>query len=207
MADRLAGFISVLFHPLWMPLLLFGVLVWTDPMVAYLMPRSMVWFVFPLLAINALAPAFSIWLMARGGYVSSVRLENRTERYWPISLVIMYYIMTYGLIRLTAPSVPWLLFSFILALIGNLVAALILSFFTKISLHMLAFGGCVGVVLALQSQHGLGPVMLPVVMLLLAGLTAWARLRLGAHRSGEVYLGFLVGALVSFLVVRSEWVV
>lgn len=176
-------------------------------MVAYLMPQKMVWFVFPLLAINALAPAFSIWLMVKGGYVASVRLENRTERYWPIALVILYYAMTYGLIRLTTPSVPWLLFSFILALIGNLTVALIFSFFTKISLHLLAFGGCVGVVLALQSRHGLGPVMLPLVLLLLAGLTAWARLRLGAHSPREVYLGFSVGAVVSFLVLRFELVI
>jgi len=205
-SERFARFLSALFHPLWMPVFLFAGLVWVDPLVGYLLPPGITWFVFPLLLVNALAPAFSIWVMARGGFVTSVRLAHRKERFWPILLVVLYYGMTYGLIRFASSSIPWVLLSLILSVICNLLVALAFNFFVKTSLHMLALGGSTGAILALQMQHGLGPVWLLLAVMLLSGLVAWARLRLSAHSPREVYLGYALGAGVSFLVIRFEWV-
>jgi membrane-associated phospholipid phosphatase len=205
--NRIANFLSILFHPLWVPVYLFVALMRFDRYALFLVGKDFQKLFLPLLLINAIAPAFSIWLLAKGGYISSVRVENRRERFVPILLVLFYYGGTYALIRITGQSVPWLIPSLMLALIASLVAALSLNFILKISLHMLALGGAFGVVLAIQAQHRFGPIAIAAAIGLLAGLVGWARLKLNAHSPREVYAGFLVGAVFSYFILRYELVI
>ena len=85
---RLAQFLSILFHPLWMPLLIYVIVRWMDPY--FIAPTNADAFVLALLIINIIAPAVSILFMIKYGMVSGIELRERKERFGPYLLVIFY---------------------------------------------------------------------------------------------------------------------
>ena len=79
-----------------------------------------------------------------------------------------------------------------------IIFAAIISKFWKISLHLLAIGGVVGVFLALQLIEG-GVLHLLLIFILLSGILGVARIAQKAHNHTQVYLGFLLGMSVELI--------
>jgi len=69
----------------------------------------------------------------------------------------------------------------------------------KISLHMVGTGGFLGMLvgLALNFSYPLAGAI--TGMILVCGLVGYIRLKTNSHKPSEVYAGFLVGAVVMFL--------
>ncbi|MCC6600922.1 MAG: hypothetical protein IT223_09650 [Crocinitomicaceae bacterium] len=102
--QRWAKVLSVIFHPLLMPLLIYSLVRWLDPY--YIAPTRADNFVFLLLGINILAPAISMLIMIRYGMLSSIDLRNRKERLGPYLIVIFYYFLSYGMLRWKVYELP-----------------------------------------------------------------------------------------------------
>ena len=94
---RVAQVLSIIFHPLWMPLLIYAIVRWMDPY--FIAPTYADSFVLALLIINIIAPALSILVMIKYGMVSGIELRERKGRWGPYLLVIFYYCICYALLR------------------------------------------------------------------------------------------------------------
>lgn len=194
---RLAQLLSIIFHPLWMPLVIYISVRTIDPY--YIAPTDADYFVFLLLGINIVAPAISMLIMIKYGMLSSIDLRNRKERFGPYLLVIFYYILSYSILRWKGPYLPDTVFSFFFSVVVSLVISLVINMFWKISVHMLAQGGIFGTLLGLNVIHPNLDIIYPIIALVMAGLTAYSRLYLNAHTHGQVYAGFCLGALVNWI--------
>lgn len=199
----IAQFVSVVFHPLWMPLATYLIILSVDPFL-FVQPAVFSFLLF-ILVINTIAPGISVVIMVKRKMLSSLEVEHRKERFAPFVLVTLYYVLAYVLIRVKGIHVPDEIFSLISGLIVSLLTALVISLKFKISVHVMAQGALVGVLIALSVRHQLGLHSVVSLAILLAALVAWARLRLGVHSTGEVYLGFVLGALLNFAFVYWGW--
>lgn len=196
---RLAQILSIIFHPLWMPLVIYVTVRTIDPY--YIAPTDADYFVFLLLGINIVAPAISMLIMIKYGMLTSIDLRNRKERFGPYLLVIFYYVLSYSILRWKGPYLPDTVFSFFFSVVISLVISLIINMFWKISVHMLAQGGIFGTLLGLNVIHPNLDMIYPIIALVMAGLTAYSRLYLNAHTHGQVYAGFCLGAAVNWLAI------
>lgn len=200
---QFSKFLSLIFHPLGMPMVIYLLVRWIDPY--YIAPAEADYFVFLLLGINIIAPALSILIMIKFKMVSSIDLHDRKERWAPYLLVILYYIMSYGLLRYLGPTLPTEVFSFILSVIVSLLLSLGINFFWKISVHMLGQGGVFGSLISLSILHRADVSIIIIACLLMSALTGFSRLRLNAHTHQQVYAGFVLGVVCNLVILCGEW--
>jgi membrane-associated phospholipid phosphatase len=200
---QFSKFLSLIFHPLGMPMVIYLLVRWIDPY--YIAPVEADYFVFLLLGINIIAPAVSIVIMIKFKMVSSIDLHDRKERWAPYLLVILYYLLSYGLLRYYGPTLPTEVFSFILSVIVSLLLSLTINFFWKISVHMLGQGGVFGSLISLSILHRADVSIIIIACLLMSALTGFSRLRLNAHTHQQVYAGFVLGMVCNLVILCGEW--
>jgi len=70
----------------------------------------------------------------------------------------------------------------------------------KTSLHLLAIGMLVGFFLALAAVHSISVLPIIIILILLSGLLASARLEVEAHSPKEIYTGFFIGVFSQIIV-------
>lgn len=198
MERRFANTISYLFHPLLLPFYTIGLLLWTDPALEGVAPvtsRLILLGIFFFIAI--LLPLFFSMILYRMKIVSSLYMEKQEERIYPLLVTGIFYYLAYYLmkeIRISPAIGLFMLGSTLLV-----TAVLILTFYRKISLHMTGIGGVAGWMLGFPGHFGAMP-WLFYGTIFIAGIVGMARLVLGAHRSLDVYLGFLLGMMGMFSV-------
>ncbi|MFZ6051978.1 hypothetical protein [Halocola ammonii] len=204
---RIAQIVSVVFHPLWMPLYLFLGAWWIDPYMRAFLPLGLLKYLLFVLGINVVAPLVSILMLRYRNLISSLHLRKREERLLPFIIVLAYYILTYFLLRLKAVPIPEVVYSMLLCLILVLTAVLIINFWWKISVHLTAAGGVLGTLIGLSTIHQFDVSFWLYVVLGLAGIIAFARLQLREHSSLQVYAGFLLGGSISYWLVSAQFMI
>lgn len=134
----------------------------------------------------------------RMGKVSTVFIEEKRERSWPLLMAAAIYLFTYYFI-LNHPRVPMFISVFVLGAAGAMILALVINLKWKISLHMIGMGGLCGALTAVYyfMQEG-DPVWL-CSWFILAGLLGTARLILNAHTPLQILVGFVLGFTVEFI--------
>ena len=199
-----ARIISTVLHPLVMPILTLVLLFLFD---SYLraMPGVFVYLLWVVI-VNTAAPAISLFVLYRKGLLSDLEIAQRSERTVPFLIVLAYFILAYVLL-VTGDTlyVPRVYLSMWMGLILSITLALVLTRFFKISMHMLAQGGTLGTLMAVQTIHLESFFVLNSALIILAGAVGWARIRLGLHRHVEVYVGYLLGFAVCYITVLMEW--
>lgn len=205
MSEKFAKVLSLIFHPLWMPLIIYVFVRRVDPY--YIAPTEADDFVILLLLINIIAPALSILIMIKYGMLSSIELRDRKERFGPYLLVIFYYVLSYLMLRWKGPILPLEVFSFFVSIIASLVASLTINMFWKISVHLLAQGGVFGTILALNTLHKADIQVFLMASILAAGLTAYSRVKLDAHTHGQAYAGFCLGAVMNYFIISQKFMI
>ncbi len=198
MESRLARILSYLFHPLLMATYGYAILMFQGDFILFYYPLktslALIGFVF---LISAVLPVLVNYVFLRTGIIKSIELFQRQERLWPFLVTAAcLYLTAYMVNQLQLPGVFYL---FGLGASMLVLMALFLTFYVKISAHMMGIGGLTGTFLALSIRAELRLLLLILVLFLVSGLVAFARLRLKAHKPFEVYLGYLVGFGVMFL--------
>lgn len=156
--------------------------------------------------LTILAPGISFWIMYQNKIITSLKLENRLERFTPIGITATYYIMNYILLRIMIPNHITIsfIFPYAFSLVLTIVIAFIMNYYTKISLHMLGFFGLVGAILGyFQNQLDYNLFFL-LFLIIVGGLVGSARLFLKAHTLKEVILGIILGFGIGFVCMRFE---
>ncbi len=199
-----AQFLSILLHPLFMPVYTLALALWLDPHLGYFLDLRTRLVVLGMVALMTVAfPLFSALLLIRSGLLSGLQMPTRKERIAPYCMNLIYYVMAWFLLARTPlhPMVPAFM-------AGATVALLLTTLITlrwKISAHLVGIGGACGALLALGSVHQV-PVVVPFAIAIgVAGLLGTARLLSSDHTPSQVYTGFLVGLVCTFTCAQFVW--
>lgn len=208
MTSRFAHFLSAVLHPLLMPTFLFVLLLFRVPTVLGLDAFS------PSLRLSILVlvfvgtfmvPSLLIYYLYRSGYISSLQLTTLADRRLPYFLSALVYFITAYLFTFQMQGLSTLAPE-IGIIIGSIAVSIlfvgIISLSWQISAHGVGIGGVVGVIGSLMLKFGLTDLFVPLLLLvMLSGFVASARLRLNAHTPAQVGAGLALGLLVSLLTV------
>jgi len=128
----------------------------------------------------------------------NLEFSERRERQLPLYITLFFYVATYILIRKLPVSQVYQRFIFSACL--SVLFVLAISYFWKISAHMVGWGGLVGLIVVLSFRFDSDLMLFLIISILLAGITAFARLRLDEHKPVQIYSGFLIGFLTILIV-------
>ena len=199
MVRKLAFLLSVVFQPLLMPSLVFGVLFFGIPQASSI-PESFKVRLFYLIATSTLLIPMVLMLGLRwSGMVKSLHFEEKNERRTPFILVTLFYLLTTYFLKEKTELDP-ILWQGMGVMTLSVILLTGITFFWKMSAHMTGVGGLLAVLGVLGIYFpSMDLAYLLVATLLLGGLVASARLYLDAHRPAEVYVGLLVGFVTCWM--------
>ncbi len=196
--EKFARIISYLFHPLLMPTYGFALLFFTKNYIStftpwYLQIRILlVSFVFTFLL-----PAINALILLKMGRIKSLEMESNEERAIPYTGAALYYFSLYYLFyNADFPNVFKIL---VLGASICILLTLLINFKWKISAHTIGIGGIAGGIFGIVLRLHLDLHFILMLVIFIAGLVGYARLKLNAHTPAQVYMGFLLGFLVELL--------
>lgn len=197
MAQKLAHIVSVLLHPVWMPL--YGLLIFfgtpysqivTTPSQRYLLLASVLFF-------TILIPLGFMLVRIWRGKASCLMLPDRRERRLPYLVAFLSYVALENLLALSGMDPCIVLtvagFAMVVAIVFGI------NSFWKISAHLCGIGGLCGAFFGLSWIFSANNLPLMLTLVLLSGLLGWARLECRAHTLPQLAAGFLLGFAGGFL--------
>jgi len=195
MEDKFAKTISILFHPVlipsWFTLILFN----SNTYISLLIPLQLKYILFTMIFITtAMFPLLFVVMMVKRKIISDIFMRKREDRIYPLAITAIFYFLSYYLIR----QLP-LYDVFSLFLLGStflVFFSFLITFFWKISIHLIGIGGLLGGLTGLVIPLNLDFITMIIYGLLIAGLLGFARLQLNAHKPLQVYTGFILAFFV-----------
>jgi membrane-associated phospholipid phosphatase len=197
----LARVISFVFHPLLMATYLLVLLAWFLPAALYpVNAQAARSFLIVIFTMTFLLPAINIFVFKILGTISSFAMKDRKERIRPFFLItIMYCFITLFFSYKMRINTDDSLFKLLLIIDCLVIAASIITFFYKVSIHSIGIMGLLGVIIPLNRVAENNSLFLPtIVLLIIAGLVMSARLQLNSHTPREVLVGAITGFLTGF---------
>jgi len=193
---RLSQLLSYVFHPLILPT--FGVFILFNSgtyldFTSFRMKISILAFVF---ITTFVLPVSLLPVLLFGKLISNVYMMNVKDRLIPLAMTTLaYFVSFYLMYSLAIP--PIIKFFSLTTAITTLLATLI-SIRWKISLHMIGIGGILGLVTSLVFLYDARIITTMIVIILISGGIASARLKLEAHNAIEVISGFALGFVMQY---------
>lgn len=211
MKNKLSHLFSWVFIPLLMPL--YGLLIVLfypaqelvpNTISMYALPLSIKWIVFGMFAVFSFAaPGLSFLGLFRFKIITTIDIENRTERLYPLLIMLIYGLMLYWLIGESDPKhlLPPCFSSLALAGVGVTLLFMGLTQVLKISMHAGGAGILTGFLYAYFMQQHNPSFLWVAVSILMAGLVISARWYLRKHTALELFLGYTLAGIITFGVV------
>jgi membrane-associated phospholipid phosphatase len=201
----LALVVSIIFQPLIIPALVFGLVLFVLPEATSL-PPSFKQNIYYLIVLSTLViPMITIFGLRLSGTLKSIHMETIQDRAIPFSITCIYYLLTlYFLYEKTEiDPILWQ----VLAVISIVVIGLTgVTFFWKMSAHMTGMGGLLAIVIVLGIKFPTFKALYPLLLAIsLNGIVGSARLYLNVHRPMEIYVGLIFGFLICFIGFSMLW--
>lgn len=195
----LARIISIVLHPFFMGV--YGVsLLFFYSDFNLIFRDQFLRFVSPVFFLSCVVPASSIYFLRKAGLIKDYGLPNRSDRFIPYLVTFFAYCLLIYYFY-TAKLFIWFLSVLAVPLLLTLIAAIV-NIYWKISVHMMGIGGLIGCTMSVcYNIKGLNPFILFIILFILAGCLGVSRLVLKRNTPAQVYVGFLVGLVVSYLCV------
>jgi hypothetical protein len=186
-----AKVISVIFHPLFIPIYILLFTLYVSPIALAMAPEAKFRLSLSFAAMYLLFPLVTV-LLAKGlGFIDSILLRTQKDRIIPyIACGIYYFWIWYVLHNQEAPA-PLVVLTLAIFLASS--AGSLLNSFIKISMHGISIGVAVAFMYLLALVSGASFGVYLSITLLIAGLVCTARLINADHQPKEVYLGLAVG--------------
>ena len=189
--DKTAKVISVVFHPLFIPL--YGMLIiFLAPTLFWYLPFNVKKILLlVVLCNNILIPVSLMPFFRYRNIISSWIIEARKERIIPLLTVSFFYSVTSVIMfRL---QVPLFLKAYTFSISFIALTVTIINFWWKISLHSVGAGVLVGTVLVLSLKMMVPLTWFLIPAILAGGLILSSRLKLNSQNVSNAYLGFVAG--------------
>ncbi len=186
-----ARFISIVFHPLFMPLYGLGIIYSAPTLLEYL-PVGAKKILFLIVFINnVFIPVTLLPLLKNRNLISSYTIDERKERSIPLIMVCLLYLITSFIIF--RYQIPGLLKSFVFSSTFLAVMVTVINFWWKISLHSVAAGALNALVVVLSVKMYSPLTGYLISSILTGGLILSSRLKLNSHNPAQVWIGFFTG--------------
>jgi hypothetical protein len=198
MTKKFAQIISLIFHPVFIPTLGFLLFFNSDFYFSFITWEAKRFVLMVVLFSTGILPLLAMALLAiKPKFEFS--FETGSQRALPLLLSSVSYYLGYFLLnRINAYPVFKI---FIIASVLVIVVLLVLSLKWKISSHMAAMGGLTGALLALSFRTGTNPVWAIVMVIVVSGLVATARLRLEKNKLWHLEAGYALGFVTLYLII------
>ena len=197
---RLAQFISIIGHPLFMPIYTMVLIFEFNPYIDLQLPKNIQVIVLIILSVfTILLPIITAIILQKLGVVKSIYMKTAEERKWPFLLSVLWYYLGFEL--LTNIALPVSLYLIMIGAITIILIAHFITLYWKISIHMLGIGGVIGAMIGLSQRFQFNHFYLILFLLFIAGLIGYARLKTNSHNYRQVYAGFILGAIVEWIAV------
>lgn len=202
MEIKLANLISVVFHPIVIPTLIFASIFGFAPILARpLSDEALLYILMAIFITTFVIPLCSIGVLKLSDYISSLAMKDRKERVIPFLFVSVFYgITTYMFHAKMQLNKVLVLIMLAITLISFLIA--VITFFWKISAHSAAIAGMMGFFISIMIKFSLETFLIPVIIsVLIVGVVMSARLYLNSHTPSEILGGGILGFTLSFGIV------
>jgi hypothetical protein len=196
--NALAKIISVIFHPLLMPVYGMAIVFSAPTLFGYLPFQVKKLLIFIVFINNVLLPASLMPFFKYRNIISSWTIDNRRERLIPLFVTTLLYAASYYII--SRFPIPFFLKSFILAAFFLSLSVTIINFWWKISIHSVGVGALTALVLILSVKMYSPLVWYLIWIIIASGMVLSSRLKLSSHTPGQVWFGFLTGSLGLWLI-------
>ena len=194
LSDKLARIISIIFHPLLMPI--YGlVIIFMAPTIYSFVPFQVKKLVILIVLVNnVLVPLSLVPFFVHNNLISSWFVSERKERNILFIIgTILYVVTTYIIFRFPVPN---FLKSFFFAVAFLSLTATMINLWRKISLYSIGAGAIIALVLILSIKMDTLLLWYLIPAIMAGGLILSARLQLGLHNTCQVWSGFLTGFIV-----------
>jgi hypothetical protein len=207
----LSHLLSWIFLPLFMPL--FGLLIamyvpsspqsLVDNDSLYLMIDQNKWVVlFMFFVFSTVAPGLSFVILRALNVITTIDMESKRERLIPMLIMLAYCLLLYFLFIVKAHNNILPKYVYALPLAGVFVTAsfTLINRWIKISLHAGGAGILSGFIFAYSIEQAEFQFWTILFVILASGLTIMARLFLSKHTPTEVYAGWSLAVMITFLI-------
>ena len=194
--NKLAQFISVIFHPILLPTWMFLIFITSGICKISLINIEICLAV--IFGTTFILPMSFILILKKFKVIESLTMEKREDRFIPIFAVVIFLFATS---RFFNGINALALYNFYL--ICNLILCVIvfwINFWWKISMHEIGWGALCAILFILSTASS--KIFLPYLIagFILSGIVGSARLYLKSHSNSQIYAGFAVGFIIPLLI-------
>ncbi|MFL0353144.1 hypothetical protein [Xanthomarina sp. GH4-25] len=201
MMNWLLKSVSLIFHPILMPLL--GVLFYFSKSPRFIPIEIIQAKIISLLILTIALPILLYFLLKNIGRVNSIYLNTTKERLIPLFLNGCITLLIIN--RLLPPTEIIELYYFFVGILISTLACFILAILKfKASIHMIGIAGVTMFYIALSIHFSINVNGTLALMFILIGAIATSRLHVKAHSNIELLIGFFIG-LVPQLILVNYW--
>lgn len=198
-----AKVISIVFHPLFVPVYIIQFYLHLSPTAPFLDPWDKTRLTLSSLVMYSLFPLVTILLAKALGFVQTVFLKTQKDRIIPyIACGLYYFWMWYVLRNQSVYAQELVLLS--LAIFISASGGLIANSYLKVSMHAISMGVMVTYIyqLALRTDANFG--IWISLAFFIAGLVSTARMINSDHNQKEIYWGLAIGIVGQ---IAAYWIV
>lgn len=187
--------LSVIFHPLFVPVYVIYILAFYHPLLFSGFSTAEKWRTVVISSINLVFfPLLTVVLLKALGFIDSLTLNTQKDRIIPFIAFGIFSFWAYTVFK-NQTQYPREWASFVLGVFLASSAGLIANIYYKVSMHAIGMGGWAMILLLMTFSDNFPLPWLMALVLLLTGIVCTARLKENAHTPFEIYLGLIIGAL------------
>lgn len=189
-----ARVISIVFHPLFIPVYLSAFVLYYTPIFPGFAPADKVLLLLRFGVMYTLFPLVTV-LLAKGlGFIETIYLRSPKDRIIPYVACGLYYFWMWYVLK-NQPEFPREMVSLALAIFLASSGGLVLNSYIKVSMHGISLGVAITFIylLALTVDASFGFYL--SLATLITGLVSTARLINSDHHPVEVYAGLFIGII------------
>jgi hypothetical protein len=189
----IAKIISVLFHPLFVPIYFVWFLLFIHPLAFIGFSSVQKFQTLVIVGINlTIFPLVSVLLLKALGFIESIYLKTQKDRIIPYIACGIFFFWAFTVFK-EQTKYPIVLVVFILGIFLASSAALLANIYFKVSMHAIGMGGLLGIFAVLLYNNNLSMAWPLALVLIISGMVCTARLLLNTHTPKDIYVGLLIG--------------
>lgn len=191
---RFPKIISTILHPIVIPTI--GVMLYFLLVPSTISSNQKLSVLSLIFVVTYLIPLLILVVFKKLKFIKNYKTESIKERKLPVLLMIILFYLLGNTIekQLILKNLALLFYA---SSLGLILIYILFYFKIKTSIHLLSLGISVGFFLVLSNIYSQSFTIVIIIIFLLAGLLASARLKLKAHSTKEIYLGFFIGILAT----------
>lgn len=203
MQKSIATVLSYLFHPIFIPFFLVVLLYFCAPVPLYFVffnPKTVYGIFILVLLYATVVPLLLVFMLKKYQFIDHLELFSIADRNKVLMVIISVYIaLAFFLYNkgIALKPLSYLFMSFIF----NMVGLVLFNKYLKISLHMAAVCGALGIISSIYFKYHAPDLFSPlIIIILLAGIIGSARLFLEQHNIKEISFGSVWGLFSGFII-------